>query len=134
VRLDASLFVRFEIIAPGRVIQRRRFASVGFIGRAARRFKVSRFVSSTLEAAAKSLLFTEEPLLEEASSCDVHSLESLFGVATCTAIATRVRDGEISVAAVVADDRGRHFGHGRAVFHYGTSSVGDRWASEWLER
>lgn len=78
VSFDASLFVRFEIIAPGRVILRRRFASAGFLGRTATSGAVSRFLSSAMAVAASSLLFAEEPLLEQASSCDVHGLESLF--------------------------------------------------------
>lgn len=130
---DASLFVRFEIVAPGRVILRRRFAS-GFFGRTARSGALSRFVSSAMEVAARSLLFAEVPLIEEASNCDVYDLESLFGVATCTADATRSRDGELSVVAAVANDRRRQFGRGRALFRYGESAVVDRWAAEWLER
>jgi len=134
VSFDASLLVRFEIVAPGRVILRRRFASVGFLGRTAKSGTLTRFVSSAMGVAARSLLFAEEPLLEQASSCDVYDLESLVGVVTCTANATHVRDGEVSVVAVVADDRRRRFGSGNALFRYGTSAVTDRWASEWLER
>jgi hypothetical protein len=134
VTLLGSIFVRLEITAPGQVILRRRFSSVGFFGRPATRGAVTRLLSSAMTAAARSLLLAEEPLLEEASSYDLYELTSLFGLATCSAVATHGRDGEVEVVGIVADERRRVFGRGRAEFRYGASAVSDRWAAEWVER
>ena len=120
--------------APGRVVLRRRFVSVGLFGGTRKNGALSRLISSALELAARSLLDARQPLLEEASSSNVQDLSKLFGLVTCRADATRLGDGKVSVTALVTDERVRVFGRGEAVFRCGRSAVADRWAAEWWER